>query len=128
MSDAVYGVPPLVRRGEVWRVNFNPARGSEVQKVRPALVISSDSLLLHPVRLVVPLTGWSKAYEGRVWVVRVEPSATNGLEKLSAADTAQTRAVAVSVERFGVRLGVIESDLLERVVLALAVLVELPEQ
>lgn len=30
------------RRGEIWRVNWNPARGSEQAGKRPALVIQND--------------------------------------------------------------------------------------
>ena len=30
------------RRGEIWLVNFNPARGSEQRGIRPALVIQND--------------------------------------------------------------------------------------
>jgi mRNA interferase MazF len=41
----VYGIPPIVKRGEIWQVNFNPAKGSEIQKQRPAVVISSDTRL-----------------------------------------------------------------------------------
>ncbi|NJK46393.1 MAG: type II toxin-antitoxin system PemK/MazF family toxin [Pleurocapsa sp. SU_196_0] len=116
----------MVRRGEIWRVNFNPSKGSEIQKQRPAVVISSDAMLLHPVRLVVPITGWSAGYDGRIWIVQIQPSPINGLDKVSAADTAQTRAVTVSVERFASRLGHLESETLEEITLALAALVELP--
>jgi mRNA interferase MazF len=30
------------RRGEIWLVNFNPARGSEQKGMRPALIIQND--------------------------------------------------------------------------------------
>jgi len=30
------------RRGEVWLVNWNPARGSEQAGIRPALIIQND--------------------------------------------------------------------------------------
>ena len=33
---------PFPRRGEVWLVNWNPGRGSEQQRQRPALVIQND--------------------------------------------------------------------------------------
>lgn len=122
----VYGIPPIVKRGEIWQVNFNPAKGSEIQKQRPAVVISSDALLLHPVRLVVPLTGWAKTYENRIWIIPIEPTIQNGLEKKSAADTAQTRAMTISSQRFIKRLGVLESEVLEEIILGLGALVEFP--
>ncbi len=31
------------RRGEVWWVSFDPSVGGEIQKTRPAIVISNDS-------------------------------------------------------------------------------------
>ena len=30
-------------RGEVWWIDFNPSVGGEIQKVRPAIIISNDS-------------------------------------------------------------------------------------
>lgn len=30
------------QRGEIWRINFNPGRGSEQQGIRPALVIQNN--------------------------------------------------------------------------------------
>jgi hypothetical protein len=37
-------VVEVIRRGEVWVGNLNPARGKEVGKVRPVLVIQADAL------------------------------------------------------------------------------------
>jgi len=36
--------PALPRRGEIWLVDFNPARGHEQAGIRPALVIQSDAI------------------------------------------------------------------------------------
>ena len=33
----------MMKRGEVWWVNFEPAFGSETQKIRPAVIISNDA-------------------------------------------------------------------------------------
>jgi mRNA interferase MazF len=46
-----------MKRGEVWWVDFDPASGSETQKIRPAVIISnnaSNTALLRVV--VVPFT------------------------------------------------------------------------
>lgn len=35
---------PTPRRGEVWRVRFDPAEGDEIRKVRTAVVMSEDAI------------------------------------------------------------------------------------
>jgi mRNA interferase MazF len=46
-------------RGEIWLVNFNPAKkANEVGKIRPALVIQNNELNSggYPTTIVLPLT------------------------------------------------------------------------
>lgn len=59
-----------MNRGDVWWVSFDPSIGGEIQKTRPAVVISNDAAnsLLNRL-VVVPLTSkTSKLYPGQAFV------------------------------------------------------------
>ncbi|MFU8797722.1 MAG: type II toxin-antitoxin system PemK/MazF family toxin [Gammaproteobacteria bacterium] len=46
-----------MRRGEVWWVDFNPSIGGEIQKIRPAVIVSNDAANKHLNRVqVIPMT------------------------------------------------------------------------
>lgn len=110
------------KRGEVWDINLDPTVGHEIQKRRPAVVISSDAVGKLRVKLIVPITGWNAAFAENIWHVRLLPSPANGLSKESAADALQTRCV--SLERFVSRRGRVAKSELEEIVQALATVVE----
>ena len=103
-------------------MDFDPTKGAEIQKQRPALVISSDAIGKLPLKLVVPITHWSPAFGGNIWHVRLEPTHQNGLTKTSAADALQVRSV--SLDRFLGCRGRISQQELEEIVQALAAVVE----
>ena len=47
----------VVRRGEVYLVNFDPTIGSEIKKTRPALVIQNDTGNRYsPITIVAAIT------------------------------------------------------------------------
>lgn len=47
----------LVRRGDVYWVNLDPAIGSEIRKTRPALIVSPDDMnAVLPRVIIAPLT------------------------------------------------------------------------
>ena len=100
----------------------DPSLGSEIQKTRPAVVISSDGVGGLPVKLVAPITGWSDRFDGNLWHIRIEPDGTNGLAKVSAVDVLQVRGV--DTQRFIEYLGRVSATLLEEIVAALALVVE----
>jgi mRNA interferase MazF len=82
---------PVPKRGEIWLIGFDQTVGSEINKTRPAAVVSSDAMGVLPVKLVVPLTGWHDSFGGTAWHVRIEPDALNHLDKVVSADTLQLR-------------------------------------
>lgn len=115
---------PVPKRGEIWLIGFDRTVGSEINKTRPAAVVSSDAMGVLPVKLVVPLTGWQDSFAGTLWHVRIEPDALNHLDKVVSADTLQLRCVAV--ERFIKRKGRLSAPHLEEIVAAIAAVVEFP--
>ncbi|MEX1098125.1 MAG: type II toxin-antitoxin system PemK/MazF family toxin [Planctomycetales bacterium] len=56
-----------VRRGEVFLVDLDPTRGSEIRKVRPCVVVSPDELNDHLRTVIVaPLTTGGRSYPFRI--------------------------------------------------------------
>ena len=57
----------IMKQFEVWIVELNPARGSEIKKTRPCLIVSPDSMnkMLATI-IVAPLTHSKKNYPSRV--------------------------------------------------------------
>ena len=112
--------PP--KRGEIWQVNLDPTVGAEIQKSRPAIVISSDAVGRLPIKLVAPITDWKDHYARNIWHVRIDPTPTNGLVKTSAVDALQVRGL--DYQRFIRRLGVVQGETLEEIALAIAAVIE----
>jgi mRNA interferase MazF len=59
------------RRGEVWWIAFDPSMGGEMQKTRPAIILSNNGANAALNRLiVVPLTSqMAKVYPGQALVM-----------------------------------------------------------
>jgi mRNA interferase MazF len=98
-------VSPM-RRGEVYLVDFEPVRGSEASKTRPAVIVSNDAAnraaerSARGVLTVVPIT----SSVDRVFPFQVLLDAGEcGLSKDSKAQAEQVRAVAATrlVRRLG---------------------------
>lgn len=111
-----------IRRGDVWLVNFDPTRGAEITKTRPAVVVSSDAIGILPIKVIVPLTDWKDRYSKNLWHIRIDPDKTNGLAKVSAVDALQVRGVAT--ERFVHKLGRVSASKLDDIVAAIAAVIE----
>ena len=102
-----------VRRGDVFLVRLDPARGSEIQKTRPCVVVSPDELNSYlRTFIVVPLTTGGHPYPFRV------PCRFKGQVGYVVIDQIRT----VDRERLVRRLGKFSSSTLSRV---LAILQEM---
>ncbi len=103
-------------RGEVWLFDLGMA-----EKVRPALVISVDSVGRLPLRMVVPLTDWKPQYMDLPWFVPIPANTENGLSKDSGADAFQTKSV--SLTRFVRSVGTVMATQIDEVASAVALCV-----
>jgi mRNA interferase MazF len=104
-------VPPTPRRGEVWRVDFEPVRGHEQGRSRPALIISNDLLNQSAAAMVtvVPIT--TRQRKLRSYLPLNPPD--GGLQQTSYVICDQVRTI--SKERLGKRYGTLSRTALAEV-------------
>ncbi|KAM3094616.1 type II toxin-antitoxin system PemK/MazF family toxin [Phormidesmis sp. 146-12] len=112
----------IAKRGEIWLVNLNPTRGQEIQKTRPAVVVSSNVYGAIAMRIVIPIATWQDKFSTRPFMVRIPATSENGLDLDSAGNVLQVRSV--STERFVSRIGRIELDRLKELLAGLVICVE----
>ena len=81
----------LIKRGEIFLVNFDPTLGSEAKKIRPAVVVSNNINNTHsPIISISPIT----SNVTRIYSFEVEvPKGAGGLRTPSKVMINQTRAV-----------------------------------
>ena len=107
------------KSGEIWLVDFEPNLGSEIDKRRPAVVVSEPGFTHLPLRIVVPITDDKKRHLRLYWYVRVIDDSVSGLTKPSEVDTAQCHAF--DLDRFITKLGDTRSNELRHIRDALAI-------
>ena len=111
------------RRGEIYLVTFDPARGHEIKKTRPALIIQNDlGNRYSPVTIVAAITSKVSAVPYPVEVI-VSPTKGNGLTAQSAVELSQIRSI--DRERLVKRLGILDAATMRKVDQALGISVGL---
>jgi mRNA interferase MazF len=113
---------PNPRRGEVWDVNFDPTIGTEIQKIRPAVVVNINSIRHMQIKLVAPITSWKARFSGKIWLVKVQPDNANGLTMESAVDTIQMKGI--DVQRFLTKRGRLTATLMDEIGTAIAAIID----
>jgi mRNA interferase MazF len=101
------------KRGEVWLVEFEPQRGTEIQKTRPAVVLSIKETEKIPIRIVVPVREHKPHHDQISFFTTLHPTRANGLSKVSSVDCTQVKSFAL--ERFIKRLGTVSDTQLREV-------------
>jgi len=100
----------LAQRGDVWLVNWNPARGSEQAGKRPALIIQNDvGNEYASTTIVAALSTTIRSYPMNVLLEPPE----GGLAKPSIVKTSQI--LTVSKERLEKKLGAITPEKMQEV-------------
>lgn len=115
-----------IKRGQVYEVDWNPARGSEQAGVRPGLVIQNDianAVSGYPVTMVCAVSSKLKEYPS---MVRVIPSQENGLTEMSEVNTAQV--MTIQKDRLGLLRGRLSDVDMAQVTEKLAYMLSIPFQ
>jgi len=105
----------MISRGEIYWVNLDPTIGSEIQKTRPALVVSNDVSNANAQTVtVLPLTSnVARVYPFEVLL----PAGTCGNKDACKAKADQIRTV--DKRRLGRLVGAVGSETLEKAAAAL---------
>ena len=107
-----------IKRGDVLLVNFEPVRGSEQGRIRPAVVIQNDILnKFSPLTIVAPVTSrvYDKEYPTNVFIKKED----SGLDKDSTVLLNQIRTI--DKRRIIRKIGSLNIFSMSKVVLAIKV-------
>lgn len=97
-----------MRTGEIYWVNLDPSIGDEIKKKRPVVIVNGGHDKHLKLAVIVPVTAWSPYWKKNPFFVSLEPNSSNGLQKKSAIDCFQIRAI--SHKKFVGKIGNISDD------------------
>lgn len=111
---------PSLKRGEVWKIALDPTVGREIQKTRPAVIVTNDIYNQHNwVVLIMPLTSHSIAEYDQVLIQPPE----GGLTAPSVSLPDQLRAV--DPRRLVKRMGTLTPDTMRHIDRSLKIVLDL---
>ncbi len=127
MSFQVEPLPPFVlMRGDVWLADLDPIVGHELEKCRPAVIVSDDRWNVNPrncMVVVVPIKSWrpwKRVFRAQV----VLEGGQGGLRHTSLADAMHVRAIDRC--RLVERLGFLRNDVMIAIDERLSAVLALP--
>ena len=120
VSTAASRRPYVPRRGDVVRLNFDPASGHEQQGTRPALILSPEAFNRFGMALACPITRGGAFARGKAWTV---PLSGLGLATDGVVLCNQLKTLDWQVRR-GAFIEAVPADLVADVIARVAVLLE----
>ena len=95
-----------IHRFEVWWVNMEPTKGSEIRKTRPCVIISPDELAALKTVIVAPMTSQGFDFPSRISCEFAEKQALILLDQMRAVDK----------DRLLEKMGILEASVQKRVI------------
>lgn len=95
-----------IHRFEVWWVNLEPTKGSEIRKTRPCVIISPDELSALKTVIVAPMTSQGFEFPSRISCEFAEKQALILLDQMRAVDT----------DRLLEKMGILEASVQKKVI------------
>ena len=90
-----------IERYSIYWVDFNPTKGSEINKIRPAAVVSPNELNRHlNTVIIIPLTSTVKSY---LWRVKCSLDGKEGM-------LATEQICTIDKQRIGKLIGILSED------------------
>jgi mRNA interferase MazF len=95
-----------IHRFEVWWVNLEPTKGSEIRKTRPCVIISPDELSALKTVIVAPMTSQGFEFPLRISCEFAEKQALILLDQMRAVDK----------DRLLEKMGILEASVQKKVI------------
>ena len=95
-----------IHRFEVWWVNLEPTKGSEIRKTRPCVIISPDELAALKTVIVAPMTSQGFDFPSRISCEFAEKQALILLDQMRA----------VEKDRLLEKMGILEASVQKKVI------------